>query len=158
MGRTKELGRVQRRQQESPRRCTGEAGAAVVEMTIVGIILCFLLLGIIAYGFLMGFRQNMVQAAAEGARRGAVAQSGTASAEALAGATDAVAAFGQNCNAGGMTCTAVVAGCTNKASAQCVTVHVKYDYKNHPILPDFPFMEGFLPENIETQSVAEINP
>lgn len=138
-------------------RARGDRGAAVVEMTIVGIILIFLLLGIIAYGFLMGFKQNMVQAAAEGARRGAVNDSATAQAEAIHGAQDAVSAFGQTCGANGMSCTASLAPCANKASAQCVTVRLVFDYENHPILPSLPFMEGFLPKDLTTQSVAEID-
>jgi Flp pilus assembly protein TadG len=126
-------------------------------MTIVGIILLFLLLGIIAFGFLMGFRQNMVQAAAEGARRGAVEDSGTAKVAAESGAQDAVGAFGQTCNSGGMKCTATVASCTNKTSVNCVTVRIEYDYSGHPILPSLPFIDQFMPSTIITQSVAEID-
>lgn len=138
-------------------RARGDRGTAVVEMTIVGIILIFLLLGIIAYGFLMGFKQNMVQAAAEGARRGAVASSSTAATAGLQGAQDAVSAFGQTCNSNGMSCSSTVADCTNKTTSKCVTVRIEFDYENHPILPSLPFMEGLLPNTLSAQSVAEIN-
>ena len=57
----------------STRRLRGDEGAVLVEMSIAGILLVFLLLGIVMFGFLMSFRQNMTQAAAEGVRAGAVA-------------------------------------------------------------------------------------
>jgi len=138
----------------------GDRGAAVVEMAMIGVILVLLLFGILAFGYLMGFRQNMVQAAAEGARRGATAIPNTnanAEAEAEAGARDAVQGFGQDCS-GGMTCRATVAPCVNKASANCVTVTLTYDYKNHPLLPDVPIIGALMPDEIRTQSVAEVNP
>src|SRR6476661_11280797 len=114
-------------------RFAGDEGAALVEMAMVGVLLVVLLFGIVAFGYLMGFRQNMVQAAAEGARRGAVATPGSqASTEALSGATDAVQSFGQNCGVGGMACTVSIGACSNKPTAQCVTVKLDYDYAHYP--------------------------
>lgn len=140
-------------------RFAGDRGAAIVEMAMVGVLLVLLLFGIIAFGYLMGFRQNMVQAAAEGARRGAVAKPGSeAPDEALQGATDAVQAFGQNCGDGGMVCTVSVGACSNNPAAQCVTVRLDYDYEHFPLLPDVPLVGAMLPKTISTQSVAEINP
>ncbi len=140
-------------------RAEGDGGAAIVEMTFVGIILVLLLMGIIAYGFLMGFKQNMVQAAAEGARRGAVAKYSNLdpSDEALKGVKDAVSAFNQSCNGSSLTCAAAVATCTNKTSANCVTVTLTYDYKNFPLLPSVPLLDGMLPNTITTKSVAEVD-
>ncbi|HEY2813206.1 MAG TPA: TadE/TadG family type IV pilus assembly protein [Acidimicrobiales bacterium] len=140
-------------------RFAGEEGAAIVEMALVGVLLVLLLFGIISFGYLMGFRQNMVQAAAEGARRGAVAKPGSeAGNEALGGASDAVHAFGQDCGVGGMNCSVSVDRCENNITVQCVTVALDYDYQDFPLLPDVPIVGALLPKHITTQSVAEINP
>ena len=55
---------MQGRRQESPKRCEGEAGTALVEMAFMIAPLCLLLFGIIVYGYLMSFRQNMHRASA----------------------------------------------------------------------------------------------
>src|SRR5690349_23552436 len=94
MGLSKELVRVERPHQQSPKRCTGDDGTALVEMAFVIVPLCMLLFGIIVYGYLMSFRQNMTQAAAEGARAGAVASSGQASTKANEATNDALQSSG----------------------------------------------------------------
>src|SRR3954453_6472840 len=72
-GTIKEPGRLERPQAESPKRFRGDAGTALVEMAFIITPLCMLLFGIVIYGYLMSFRQNMTQAATEGARAGAIA-------------------------------------------------------------------------------------
>ena len=64
---------MEARREGSPRRCEGDAGTALVELAFILAPLCLLLFGIVVYGYLMSFRQNMTQAAAEGARAGAMA-------------------------------------------------------------------------------------
>src|SRR5690242_12463887 len=111
MGRSKEFGRVEARRQGSPRRCEGEAGTALVEMAFILAPLCLPLFGIIVYGYLMSFRQNMTQAAAEGARAGAIAPPDndpndhtTAIAQARAATRQALGSFGEDCDNGRTTC------------------------------------------------------
>src|SRR5205085_1642295 len=106
MGHSKERGRVERRHHESPRRCAGDNGTAMVEMAFVLVPLCMLLFGILIYGYLMSFRQNMVQAAAEGARAGAVAaQSSNIATDARAAAEQSISGF-HSCD-NGLTCEVV---------------------------------------------------
>ena len=135
----------------------GEDGAAIVEMSFVAILLVLLLMGIIAFGYLMAFRQNMVQAATEGARAGAVAAAGNAPADATAAAEQAVAGFGKDCDEEGLSCEVTVGPCPNAPAVSCVTVHLTYDYENHPLLPDIPVIGGALPQTIEAKAVAEVN-
>src|SRR4051794_3524842 len=131
---------------------------AIVEMALVGTLLVFLLFGILIFGYLMSFRQNMTQAAAEGARAGAVAASGQARAQAISAASNAVGAFGQTCGSGGMVCTiADPVPCTNNTSVMCITVTLTFHYSQHPLLPDVPLISAFLPTDIVTTSVAEVN-
>ena len=138
-------------------RAAGDEGAAVVEMAFVGVLLVLLLMGIMAFGYLMSFRQNMVQAATEGARAGAVAAAGSAPADATAAAEQAVAGFGKDCGDTGLTCDVTVDWCPNATTVRCVTVHLTYDYEHHPLLPDVPVIGGALPDTIEARAVAEVN-
>jgi Flp pilus assembly protein TadG len=138
-------------------RAGGDDGAAVVEMSFVGILLVLLLMGIMAFGYLMSFRQNMVQAATEGARAGAVAVAGNAPADATAAAEQAVAGFGKDCGDTGLSCVVTVGACPNAPTVSCVTVHLTYDYEHHPLLPDVPLIGGALPDTIEAKAVAEVN-
>lgn len=138
-----------------PQRSRGDGGAAIVEMAAVGILLVFLLFGIVSFGFLMSFRQNMTQAAAEGARAGAVAQ-GSQTDAARDAAQQALGEFGKNCS-GGMTCATTVIPCPQATGRQCIQVILTYDYANNPLLPDIPLVSVFFPSSIQTKSVAEIN-
>jgi Flp pilus assembly protein TadG len=141
------------------RRGSGDDGAAIVEMTMVGVLLVFLLMGIVIFGFLMSFRQNMTQAAAEATRAGAVASADPIGAG-QAAADQALESFITNgCSAAGMTCSIVVpsTGCPSQPARQCVEVTLTYDYAGHPLLPDIPLVSSFFPSKIETKSIAEIN-
>src|SRR5688500_3352210 len=74
-----------------------ERGTAVLEFSIVMVLLFTLVYGIISFGVLLGFRQNLVQSAAEGARAGAVADRAVAEAAATAATNQSVAAYGEVC-------------------------------------------------------------
>ena len=139
------------------RRADGDGGAAVVEMAFVGVLLVLLLMGIMAFGYLMSFRQNMVQAATEGARAGAVAAADKVPGDARDAATQAVSGFGKDCDKDGLTCDVVVGPCVNATTVTCVTVHLTYDYEHYPLLPDVPVIGGALPQTIEAKAVAEVN-
>ena len=56
-----------------PRRGQGDGGTAILEFAIVGVLLLTLVFGIITFGGMLSFRQDVTRAAAEGARGGAVA-------------------------------------------------------------------------------------
>ncbi|MEY2457025.1 MAG: hypothetical protein QOH64_1972 [Acidimicrobiaceae bacterium] len=140
------------------RRGKGDEGAAIVEMAMVGVVLVLLLMGIMVFGYLMAFRQNLVQAATEGARAGAVAASSvTATGDATAAAEQAVTGFGKTCGSEGLTCLVTVGACPNAPSKNCVTVALTYDYEHHPLLPDIPVVAGALPQTINAKAVAEVN-
>ena len=124
-------------------------------MALVGSLLVLLLFGIVVFGYLMSFRQNMTQAAAEGARAGAVAASANIQTDASAAAQQSISGF-HACD-GGLSCDVVQGPCPNQSTVQCVTVRLTYDYANHPLLPNIPIISAFLPSTIETSAVAEVN-
>ena len=149
---------MERRHSVWSKRCSGDTGTALVEMAFVIGPLCLLLFGIIVFGYLMSFRQNLVQAAAEGARAGAVAaQSTDIQADATAAAEQSISGFHACGN--GLTCDVSVpsTGCPNAPSVKCVIVHLTYDYANHPLLPQVPIISAFMPNTIEATSIAEVN-
>jgi Flp pilus assembly protein TadG len=55
------------------RRGAGDGGAALVEFAFVMSLLFLLIFGIITFGLILSFKQDVTRAAAEGARAGAVA-------------------------------------------------------------------------------------
>ena len=155
----------------APRRCRGDEGAGLVEFALISVLLFTLLFGIINFGLILSFRQDVTRAAAEGARGGAVAipltagQSYSAAAQqaATSAVNDAVKQMGgrfknTGCATQGMTCgPPVVAACASQPAYQCVTVKVSYSYKDNPIYGNIPFMSAFNPSKIEATSVARIN-
>jgi Flp pilus assembly protein TadG len=152
----------------SSKRCEGDAGTSLLEMAFMIAPLCLFLFGIIVYGYLMSFRQNMTQAAAEGARAGAIAPPDATSTthlnainQATFATNKALASFGDPCNVGGFTCTVTVATCPNSPPApnavNCVTVRVDYDYEHHPLMPDIPIVSGAIPATFTSTSTAQIN-
>ncbi len=141
--------------QTTPGRRHDQRGATVVEFAFASVILIMLLFGIISYGYLLSFKQALTQAAAEGARAGAV---GT---DAAAAVTRSVNAFNQNCNSGGLTCKSNTTAWPPVAYAcgsnNCITVEVSYDWKNYPLLPRFPGLGFLLPDTLKSKSVAQVS-
>lgn len=150
-------------------RARGDHGAALVEFSFVMVLLLSIVFGIIHYGLILSFKQDMTRAAAEGARAGAVAFPATnAQADAQAAVDEAVRAFGgtnwssNGCSRTGMTCDVdPPADCdpvNDPGGAQCVTVTLTYDYKNHPLFGEIPIIGGLAkPDTISATSVVRTN-
>jgi Flp pilus assembly protein TadG len=129
-----------------------------VEFSISVVLLLVLLFGIITFGLILSFKQGLTQAAAEGARAGAVVSETAAPAAAAAAAADGIGAFEKTCNSGGLTCAYVVAPCASAPLTKCITVEMIYDYKNHPLLPPLPGFGLAVPDTLRATSVAQVNP
>lgn len=155
------------------RRAGGDEGAALVEFAFVAVLLCLLVFGIINFGLILSFKQDMTRAAAEGARAGAVAPPGSTSAPTTAftaakAATDeAVDGFDKQCGVDGMTCVVHRHDCSvdmttsltpsDDPAGDCITVNLVYDYDNHPLLAELPLLSAALPDVIKDSSVARVN-
>jgi Flp pilus assembly protein TadG len=151
----------------------------MVEFAFVGVLLVFFVFGIIIFGLLLSFKQDVTRAAAEGARAGAVAvhtgAAPTAPANdrryqaALAATQEAVEGFDQECGIDGMACVVVLHDCNTTppippnvsyfatATPDCVTVDLRYDYGDFPLIIDPPLLSAALPEQISSKSVARLN-
>ena len=151
------------------RRARGDDGAALVEFAFVAVLLFSLVFGIIHYGLILSFKQDMTRAAAEGARAGAVAfPAANAEVDAEAAVTEAINEFGggwagTGCETGarqGMTCVVnPPADCDGApGGAECITVTLSYDYGNFPLFGEIPLLGGLTdPETITAESVARTN-
>lgn len=134
-----------------------ERGAALVEFSIVVVMLISLLFAMVSFGYILSFKQGITQAAAEGARTAAVAPVGTAEAAATASADRSVGAFDQQCNVEGLNCNVTVAACANAPTADCITVEMVYDYATFPLLPPLPLISAILPDTLQSSAVAQVN-
>jgi hypothetical protein len=161
------------------RRGRGDEGAALVEFAFVGVLLFTLVFGIISFGLLLSFKQDMTRAAAEGARAGAVAVAGpgedpvvVARAAALTATLEAVEEFGgsfstDGCDRVGMHCgdsglpselgEIEVLPCTEDPLQQCVYVELVFEYGDNPLYGNIPLISAFMPDEVSSSSVARIN-
>lgn len=143
------------------RRRREERGAAALEFALVLPILVMLVFGVIAFGYMLSFRQAMSQAAAEGGRAAAVRPAGTADGDRLTAAraaiNDALDSYNVECTTGGGlihaggadgTCTIVIAACsTGPAGAECARVTLDYPYSDNSLIPGLG-INAILPDNL----------
>lgn len=151
-------------------RCRRDDGTALVEFSIVMVLLLLLVFGIINFGLFLSFKQDVTRAAAEGARVGAVAFPATGAwAEADQATKDAVDGFDRTCGVDGTTCNVNLHSCatpvadgtpSNPASTgDCVTVEIVYRFVDDPspLGVPVPIISAFRPDVIRAKSVARLN-
>jgi Flp pilus assembly protein TadG len=139
---------VDRSTRGAERRGRPEQGSAVVEFAISVTLLLVLLFGIISYGYVLSFKQGLTQAAAEGARAGAVGSNVSLA------VGRSVGAFNKTCGSGGLTCNFTTTSCSGHT---CQQVQLIYDYDHYPLLPKFPGLGLLLPGTLTSTSIAEVN-
>ncbi len=144
-----------------------DGGAAAVEFALIVPLLCYVLFAIIAYGYMLSFRQGLSQAAAEGARDAAVAPPGRTDAlresDALATLNESLGSYDVTCDGTNLTrnstdvgnCDVTIATCPESGD-RCVTVTVDYNYADHAIVP-VPGLGIVLPDHLSYTSVAEVS-
>lgn len=138
-----------------------DQGAAALEFGLILPILVVLVFGVIAFGYMLSFRQAMSQAAAEGGRAAAVRPAGTATADRIGAAraaiNDALASYGVECTAGNALthaggangdCTIEIGACsTGPAGAECARVTLDYPYSDNALIPGLG-INAVLPDNL----------
>lgn len=165
------------------RQCREDSGTAILEFTLVAVLLLTIVFGIISFGLLLSFKQDVTRAAAEGARASAVALSSAVSGandpRRLAGVTataEAVTGFNKTCGVSGMQCVVQIHDCNYTVAANdlsatpdtngyyanadddCVTVKIIYDHKGFPLVTPMPLISAFLPDTVSARSVVRLNP
>ena len=152
------------------RRREQEAGVAMIEFALILPVLVALLFGIIAYGYMLSYRQGLSQAASEAARAAAIVPSGlSASSKATKATTafnDALGSYGMSCSSGVLlhgtsaygTCTIQTSTpCPSDSTRQCAIVKVSHQYRDHPLVSSFPGLGITLPQNLVYTAVVEVN-
>jgi Flp pilus assembly protein TadG len=148
-----------------PRRARGDDGAALLEFALVAILLFTLIFGIIQYGFMLSFKQDMTRTAAEGARAGAVAFPASDALVAAQQATmDAAQRTGKSCSTtngvdsdgDGLSCNVTVTPCTTSVG-DCVNVELHYDQEGHPLVGSIPLLSQLPPDSLTSKSVARVS-
>ncbi len=138
-----------------------DRGAAALEFGLILPILLMLVFGVIAFGYMLSFRQALSQAAAEGGRSAAVQMSGTSSGDRISAAraaiNDALDFYGVECTSGGAlthaggasgNCTITIGTCTSGPSgAQCAKVTLDYPYSDNALIPGLG-LDAILPDNL----------
>jgi Flp pilus assembly protein TadG len=147
------------------RRLRGDDGAALLEFALVAILLFLLIFGIINYGFMLSFKQDMTRTAAEGARAGAIAYPPSDALPTAQQATmDAASKTGKECtttngvdsDGDGLACTVSVVPCLT-STGSCVEVELEYDQAGHPIVGAIPLLSDLPPGTLTSKSVARVN-
>jgi Flp pilus assembly protein TadG len=151
-----------------------------VEFALIVPLLCFLLFAVIAYGYMLSFRQALSQAAAEGARAAAVAPASvpdtpvvgdpdSLKTRAIQAVNQALGSYGVSCTTTGTlvhgsepagTCTIVLPAqaCTGSTvGAKCVKVTLSYTYEDDSLLPAIPGLGVVLPEQISYTTEAQVS-
>jgi Flp pilus assembly protein TadG len=129
----------------------------MLEMALAVPVLLLFLYGIIACGAYLAAEHTMVQAAADGAR--AAVPATDPSTAALDQTSSSLGWLGQ-CGHNGITCTATptTGACSAAVSTECITVAVKYDYADHPLVPELPGLSLILPSTIKASTTTLLAP
>jgi Flp pilus assembly protein TadG len=147
----------------TPRHTRGERGAAFVEFIIVVPFLMMFLYMIIAYGVMFSFRQNLSQAATEGARAAAVAPSNLTYTQRRDRAIVAInesfqGQIGETLTCGGvLTCTIPTVPVTCGNATQCISVTLAYPYRTNPRVAVPQFFGVALPATLSYTASARIS-
>jgi len=118
-------------------------------MALVLPVLIFVLYGLITFGVILAQKQQITNAAADGARA-AVGQTSGLLAQAAAKARVEQSLGPQ----GKYTATITTATCSG-GSGQCVTVNVVYNYAAYPIVPTAPGLGLITPSTFTSKAIVQ---
>ena len=147
-----------------------ERGSAALEFALVLPILVMLVFGVIAFGYMLSFRQAVSQAAAEGGRAAAVKPAGTSTGDRVTAArlaiNDALDSYGVECTSGGGlthaggangTCTITIGACSSgPAGAQCAKVSLSYPYSDNSMIPGLG-INAILPDDLDYSTEVRVS-
>ncbi len=129
------------------RRRGDESGAAILEFSLVVILFVSFLYALVAFGVILAKKQEITNAAADGAR--AAVGSTTPAAAAQARVEQALGAPGSKYAA-----TYVPGPCTG-GSGSCITVTIEWDYAGNPVVPNPPLFGKVAPDTLSAKAVVQ---
>jgi Flp pilus assembly protein TadG len=136
-----------------------EHGVVLVEMALVVTFLSLVVFGIISFGILLGYRQNLTQAATEAARAASVQQDQSKQVDAaLTAATAALDELDHRCGTSpdaGLTCSvSAVFACPTDMTLACRTITVTLDNGQHAVVPRVPLLSTFIPDKLHATTTV----
>ena len=129
------------------RRGNNESGAAILEFSLVVILFVSFLYALIAFGVILAKKQEITNAAADGAR--AAVGSTTPATEAQARVEQALGAPGAK-----YTATYIPGPCTG-GTGNCITVTIDWDYAGNPVVPNPPLFGKVTPDTLSAKAVVQ---
>ena len=129
------------------RRRRGESGAAILEFSLVVILFVSFLYALIAFGVILAKKQEITNAAADGARA-AVGSSDPTNAARLR-VRDALGD-----PASRYTDNYVTGSCTG-GSGSCITVTIDWNYGANPVVPNPPLFGKVAPDTLSAKAVVQ---
>ncbi len=129
------------------RRRGDESGAAILEFSLVVLLFVSFLYALVAFGVILAKKQEITNAAADGAR--AAVGSATPAAVAQARVEQALGAPGSK-----YTASYTTAACTG-GTGNCITVTIDWDYAGNPVVPNPPLFGKVTPDTLSTKAVVQ---
>lgn len=135
-----------------------ERGAALVEAAIVLNLLSLLLVGIIAFGVLLGYQQTLIHATSDAARAASVAtDQDEQTIRALAAIERALSATSRSCSDDAVSCVvSQAAACELDPASFCRTIRVEHDHDIDPLVPRLPLLSAALPHRSSAEVVVTV--
>ena len=124
-----------------------ESGAAILEFSLVVVLFVSFLYALIAFGVIMAKKQEITNAAADGAR--AAVGSTTPATAAQARVEQALGAPGSK-----YTATYIPGPCTG-GTGNCITVTIDWDYAGNPVVPNPPLFGKVTPDTLSAKAVVQ---
>ena len=131
-------------------RGSDESGAAILEFTFVVVIFVLFLYALIAYGVILAKKQEITSAASDGAR------AAVGAADPVAAATERVKrSLGDPIGSPPNYVPSYSTGPCAGGTANCITVTIDWDYKNHPLVPPAPGLGLVTPDTFGAKAVVQ---
>lgn len=135
-----------------------ERGAALVEAAIVLNLLSLLLVGIIAFGVLLGYQQTLIHATSDAARAASVTKDkDEQTTRALAAIDRVLSATSRSCSDVAVSCEVSEASeCELDPASFCRTIRVEHDHDIDPVVPRLPLLSAALPHRSSAEVVVTV--
>jgi Flp pilus assembly protein TadG len=132
------------------RRRGDESGAAILEFSLVVILFVSFLYALIAFGVILAKKQEITNAAADGAR------SAVGAADPVDAATKRVKeALGDPIGSPANYVPTYSTGPCTGGSGNCITVTIDWNYGAHPVVPNPPLFGTVTPDTVSAKAVVQ---
>jgi Flp pilus assembly protein TadG len=139
--------RLRRGRPAWPERTGNESGAAILEFSLVVVLFVSFLYALVAFGVILAKKQEITNAAADGARAAVGASDPTDAARARVRQAlgDPASRYVDN----------YVTGSCTGGSGNCITVSIDWNYGANPVVPNPPLFGKVTPDTLSAKAVVQ---